>query len=101
MCKPSAALAPAQDGIHLWNFNYVTTHYKYQANVTDPNIVMADPNTVGMVDPHIFEDLQTKIDEDAQVRERIRSILQILERQDRGTQSVLSRAHSTPLSYRN
>jgi len=49
-----------------------------------------------MVDPRIFEDLQAKIDEDAQVREQIRTILQTLEREGRSTQSILQRAHSTP-----
>lgn len=54
----------------------------------------------GMIDPQIFENLQTKIDEDAQVREQIRAILQTLERQERGAQSVLSRAHATPAAER-
>ena len=35
----------------------------------------------GMVNPAIFEHLQTKIDEDAQVREELKSILQVLEKQ--------------------
>lgn len=61
---------------------------------------MAESNAAGMVDPQIFEDLQTKIDEDAQVKEQIRAILQVLERQGRTAQSVLSRAHSTPTSKR-
>ncbi len=60
---------------------------------------MVSSNT-GMVDPRIFEDLQTKIDEDAQVREQIRTILQTLERQGRIVQSILSRAHSTPTAHR-
>ncbi|KAI9684719.1 MAG: hypothetical protein M1829_000094 [Trizodia sp. TS-e1964] len=51
-----------------------------------------------MVDPAIFERLQSKIDEDTHVREELRGILQILERQGRATQSILSRAHSTPSS---
>jgi len=59
---------------------------------------MANPET-GMVDPRIFEELQNKIDEDAEVREQIRAIVQTLERQGRGAQSVLSRAHSTPAAY--
>jgi hypothetical protein len=61
---------------------------------------MAGSNTVGMVDPQIFEDLQAKIDEDTQVKEQLRTILQILERQGRTAQSILSRAHSTPTSKR-
>ncbi|ESZ92273.1 putative Translin-1 [Sclerotinia borealis F-4128] len=58
---------------------------------------MSDLN--GMVDPRIFEDLQTKIDEDAEVRDQIKAILQTLERQCRNAQSVLSRAHSTPAAH--
>jgi hypothetical protein len=61
---------------------------------------MAGSNAAGMVDPQIFEDIQAKIDEDAQVKEQIRAILQILERQGRTAQSILSRAHSTPTSKR-
>ncbi|CZR53099.1 probable translin [Phialocephala subalpina] len=49
-----------------------------------------------MVDPKIFEQLQTKIDEDAEVRDQIKAIIQTLERQSRNAQSILSRAHSIP-----
>ncbi|KAL9582648.1 MAG: hypothetical protein Q9212_003170 [Teloschistes hypoglaucus] len=67
-----------------------------------------------MIDPAIFEQLQANIDNDAQVREELRNILQRLERQGivfypprfaegdfssiagRTTQSLLSRAHSVP-----
>ena len=44
---------------------------------------MASTNTAdfGMVDPAIFEDLQAKIDEDTQVRDELRNILQTLEKQ--------------------
>ncbi|KAI9742310.1 MAG: hypothetical protein M1818_004210 [Claussenomyces sp. TS43310] len=55
---------------------------------------MADSSSTGMVDPHVFEDLQVKIDEDAKVREQIRDILQVLDRQSRSALSILSRAHS-------
>ncbi|KAN0112730.1 Translin [Hyaloscypha variabilis] len=55
----------------------------------------------GMVDPRIFEHLQTKIDEDAEVRDQIRAITQTLERQGRKTQSILSGAHSTPVAQLN
>lgn len=61
---------------------------------------MSNPSETGMVDPRIFEELQNKIDEDAEVREQIRAIVQTLERQGRGAQSVLSRAHSTPAAHR-
>ena len=60
--------------------------------------MMADG--AGMVDPRIFEDLQTKIDADAEVRDQIKATLQTLERQGRNTQSLLSRAHSTPAANR-
>lgn len=56
----------------------------------------SNSNSQGMVNPAIFEHLQTKLDEDAQVREEIRNIVQSMERQDRITSSVLSRAHSVP-----
>ena len=38
-----------------------------------------------MVNPAIFETLQAKIDEDAQVREELRNILQVLEKQGRAS----------------
>lgn len=53
-----------------------------------------------MVDPQIFESLQTKIDEDSEVREQIKSITQTLERQGRTAQAILSKAHSTPAAQR-
>jgi hypothetical protein len=61
---------------------------------------MANFGSNSLVDPRIFEDLQTKIDEDAEVKDQIRNILQTLERQGRTAQSVLSRAHSTPAAER-
>ncbi|PNS20949.1 hypothetical protein CAC42_2880 [Sphaceloma murrayae] len=45
-----------------------------------------------LFDAKIFESLQQKIDEDAAT---IREIVQELEKQDRATQAILSRAHST------
>ena len=72
----------------------------------------------GIFSPAIFEHLQTKLDEDAQVREEIRNIVQVMERQgiypyptfrllkptelpiDRTTMSILSRAHSIPQADR-
>ena len=42
---------------------------------------MADTTSFGMVNPAIFEVLQTKIDEDSQVREELKNILQVLEKQ--------------------
>ena len=52
------------------------------------------PTVEGMVDPSIFEHLQNELDEDVQVREEIRNIVQSMERRDRITTSILSRAHS-------
>ncbi|KAI4248648.1 MAG: hypothetical protein L6R42_009210 [Xanthoria sp. 1 TBL-2021] len=52
--------------------------------------------TRGMIDPAIFEQLQANIDDDSQLREEVRNILQKRERQGRMTQSILSRAHSVP-----
>ena len=54
----------------------------------------------GMVSPAIFQNLQTKLDEDGQVREELKNIVQSMERQDRNTTSILSRAHSIPQSQR-
>ncbi|KAI4219955.1 MAG: hypothetical protein L6R36_007964 [Xanthoria steineri] len=50
----------------------------------------------GMIDPAIFEQLQANIDDDSQLRDEVRNILQKRERQGRTTLSVLSRAHSVP-----
>lgn len=83
----------------------VAVHLKFRPfNISDPHLTSIPPlpkahfkmATSGMVDPRIFEDLQTKIDEDADTREQLKTILQLLERQGRHAQSVLSRAHSTP-----
>ena len=48
------------------------------------------------ISPAIFEELQTRIDEDSEVKDQIRNILHTLERQERWAQSTLSRAHNTP-----
>ncbi|KAJ5792971.1 uncharacterized protein N7503_008949 [Penicillium pulvis] len=49
-----------------------------------------------MIDQRIFEDLQTKIDEETTVRDELHDIVQTLARKGRSTQAILSRAHSTP-----
>ncbi|KAL2813136.1 Translin [Aspergillus granulosus] len=49
-----------------------------------------------MIDRAIFESLQTKIDEEAAVRDELHDIVQTLARKGRSTQATLSRAHSTP-----
>jgi len=47
-----------------------------------------------LVDPKVFEDLQTKLDDDAKTREQIRDSLQALEKEQKSVLSVLSSAHS-------
>lgn len=61
---------------------------------------MSDPVSDVFMDAQIFEDLQSSIDADAQVRDQIKTILQKLERQGRSVHSILSRAHSTPPAQR-
>jgi hypothetical protein len=61
---------------------------------------MSDPVSDAFMDAQIFEDLQSSIDADAEVREQIKTILQKLERQGRSVHSILSRAHSTPPAQR-
>ncbi|KAK4635513.1 Translin-1 [Fulvia fulva] len=56
---------------------------------------MATGGGASVIQPGIFEDLQQKIDEDSAVKDALRDIVQNLEKQDRATQSILSRAHST------
>lgn len=43
--------------------------------------IVAESDSLDMVDPAIFEHLQAKIDEDSAVREELKNILQILEKQ--------------------
>ncbi|KAL3484094.1 Translin [Aspergillus germanicus] len=54
-----------------------------------------------MIDRAIFESLQTKIDEEAAVRDELHEIVQTLARKGRSTQATLSRAHSTPAEQLN
>ncbi|KAE8355178.1 recombination hotspot-binding protein [Aspergillus coremiiformis] len=49
-----------------------------------------------MIDRTIFESLQSKIDEEAAVRDELHEIVQTLARNGRSTTAILSRAHSTP-----
>ncbi|PYH45507.1 translin [Aspergillus saccharolyticus JOP 1030-1] len=49
-----------------------------------------------MIDHRIFEDLQSKIDEETAVRDELHDIVQTLAQKGRSTQAILSRAHSTP-----
>ncbi|KAH8811695.1 Translin [Xylogone sp. PMI_703] len=48
------------------------------------------------IDTKLFSLLQANIDEDTAAKDEIRDVLQKLERAGRTSQSVLSRAHSTP-----
>jgi len=52
----------------------------------------------GMVDSAIFEHLQEQIDEDKAFRDTVHEIVGQLQKQNRITQSILSRIHSTPSS---
>ncbi|KAF2873775.1 Translin [Massariosphaeria phaeospora] len=52
----------------------------------------------GMVDPAIFKDLQSMVDQDAALRDELRDIIQALEKHNRNIMFVLSRAHSTPVA---
>ncbi|KAI9367975.1 Translin [Aspergillus egyptiacus] len=54
-----------------------------------------------MIDRAIFENLQSKIDEEAAVRDELHDIVQTLARKGRSTQATLSRAHSTPTEQLN
>ncbi|KAF2239298.1 translin [Viridothelium virens] len=49
-----------------------------------------------MVNPSIFQHLQSKIDEETLVGEELRDIVNLLEKQEKSAQAALSRAHSTP-----
>jgi len=50
-----------------------------------------DPAASGMVNPAIFEHLQAKIDEDSEVREGLKTILQVLEKQGKFNSTSMSR----------
>ncbi|KAI1967163.1 Translin-1 [Ophidiomyces ophidiicola] len=48
-----------------------------------------------MIDQSIFQNLQSKIDEESEIRDQLHDIVQSLARRGRNTQAVLSRAHYT------
>lgn len=48
------------------------------------------------INPQIFSDLQTKIDEETAVRDRLRTHIDTLSKQSRLISSILSRIHNTP-----
>lgn len=58
------------------------------------SFTMAAPTA--MIDPAIFESLQAKIDDDSAFRDKIRDTVQLLEKQVKSAQALLSRVHSTP-----
>lgn len=49
-----------------------------------------------LLDPSIFASLDSKIEEEAQVRDTLTQIVQKLERSVASAQGLLSRVHSTP-----
>lgn len=49
-----------------------------------------------MIDPALFDELKSKIEEDTSVRKELDQILDDLNQQVSFTQGVLSRIHSTP-----
>lgn len=51
-----------------------------------------------MIDPALFDELKTKIEEDTNIRKELDQILDDLNQQVSFTQGVLSRIHSTPRS---
>ncbi|KAK2758981.1 hypothetical protein FQN54_003079 [Arachnomyces sp. PD_36] len=49
-----------------------------------------------MIDPSIFEHLQTKIDDETKVKDELHEIIQNIGRRGRAVQATLSQVHSTP-----
>ncbi|KAI5288336.1 hypothetical protein KEM52_001204 [Ascosphaera acerosa] len=49
-----------------------------------------------MVDQQIFQSLQAKLDQEAEVRDALSGAVQAMARSNRAVQAVLARAHSTP-----
>jgi len=49
-----------------------------------------------MIDPQIFDQLKSKLEEETQVRRDLSLIVEELEREVSYAQGVLSRVHSTP-----
>ncbi|KAJ9613945.1 Translin-1 [Cladophialophora chaetospira] len=48
------------------------------------------------VDPAIFSSLQAKIDQETAIKDELRNFVDMLSKQGRVTQSILSRVHNTP-----
>lgn len=57
---------------------------------------MATTNSTSLIDTGIFTSLQTKIDEESEIREELKAIVDTLSKQGRLTQSILSRVHNVP-----
>ena len=51
-----------------------------------------------LIDPALFEQLKTKIDEESTIRQELGKIVDELEKNISFTQGLLSRVHSTPRS---
>jgi len=51
-----------------------------------------------LIDPSLFDQLKTKIEEDSKIRQDLSDIVEILGQQVAFTQGLLSRVHSTPRS---
>jgi predicted translin family RNA/ssDNA-binding protein len=61
---------------------------------TDTTMTTSTPH----IDPAIFTNLQTKIDEESTIRDSLKTIVEILSKQSRLVSSILSRIHNTPTS---
>lgn len=69
--------------------------------MTDTTMSTAPPTSTpnpSQIDASIFIDLQKKIDEDAEIRDQFKSIVETLSKLGRITQSILSRIHNVPTS---
>lgn len=56
------------------------------------------PDHSSLLDPAIFTYLESKLEEETQVRDSLTQIIQRLERAVSSAQGLLSRVHSTPRS---
>lgn len=58
------------------------------------------PSSTGasLIDTEIFTSLQAKIDEESEIRDQLKALVENLSKQGRLTQSILSRIHNVPSS---
>lgn len=56
------------------------------------------PTGASLIDTGIFTSLQAKIDEESEIRDQLKTLVDNLSKQGRLTQSVLSRIHNVPSS---